>query len=618
MKRSSILRSTVAAALIGSALALASTVVTTKGVPPAGAAQPGPQATPRGYWLGARDGGIFSYGDATFQGSTGGQRLNRPIVGMAPTATGKGYFLVASDGGIFTFGDAVFRGSAGSLPLKSPVVGIAVTPSGNGYWLVSADGGIFSYGDAPFKGSMGGKKLNRPIVAMAGSATGQGYWLVASDGGIFTFGDAPFRGSQGAKPLNRPIVGMAASPSGQGYWMVATDGGIFTFGDSPFAGSTGAMPLNQPIVGMAPTPSGQGYWLVASDGGIFSFGDASFFGSAGSLPLAQPVIGMAAVPRRHSAEVVAFYYPWYGNPTYDGDWVHWQGQDQNSQHSPPNDIAADYYPVRQFQGPYSSSDPNTLNQQFAEIHDAGIDEVVVSWWGKGSFEDTRLGGVAEAAAAHGVRVGIHIETYGGRTPDSIGADITYLKAKGYKDFWIFLATSLPADQMAGVIDRAGDVRVMADMGFINGGRGGQADWAVAAHATGIYVYNPVINAPSDFAAICGLARQRSLLCAATASPGFTKSRWSNGTDHTFVDRANGATYDAKWNGVVSASADIAAITSYNEWHEGTQIEPAKAFCTNNGCYLNYEGAYGQSGDAAPLAYLGATRQWVDRFRATGS
>ncbi|MHB1913032.1 MAG: hypothetical protein ACYCTI_13395 [Acidimicrobiales bacterium] len=36
-----------------------------------------------GYWLVASDGGIFSYGDAPFPGSTGAIRLAQPIVGMA-------------------------------------------------------------------------------------------------------------------------------------------------------------------------------------------------------------------------------------------------------------------------------------------------------------------------------------------------------------------------------------------------------------------------------------------------------------------------------------------------------------------------------------------------------
>ena len=90
----------------------------------------------------ASDGGIFSYGDAGFYGSTGSIHLNKPIVDMAATADGKGYWLVASDGGIFNFGDAGFFGSAGSIHLNKPVVGMAAAPNGLGYWLVASDGGI--------------------------------------------------------------------------------------------------------------------------------------------------------------------------------------------------------------------------------------------------------------------------------------------------------------------------------------------------------------------------------------------------------------------------------------------------------------------------------------------
>jgi hypothetical protein len=68
---------------------------------------------------------VFSFGDATFEGSTGALHLNRPIVGMAATPSGRGYWLVASDGGVFSFGDATFEGSTGALALSSPVVGIS-------------------------------------------------------------------------------------------------------------------------------------------------------------------------------------------------------------------------------------------------------------------------------------------------------------------------------------------------------------------------------------------------------------------------------------------------------------------------------------------------------------
>ena len=248
--------------------------------------------TGKGYWLVASDGGIFSYGNATFTGSTGGIMLNRPIVGLAATPSGRGYWLVASDGGIFAFGDAAFFGSTGALALNKPIVGMASTPTGNGYWLVASDGGIFAFGDAAFFGSTGALALNKPIVGMASTPTGNGYWLVASDGGIFAFGDAEFFGSTGDLKLNRPIVDIAPSPDGDGYWLVASDGGIFSFGGSAFYGSPAGTAAGS-IVSMASTPTGNGYWLVGNDGSVYNFGAASYLGGLGGIPLNRPIVGLA-------------------------------------------------------------------------------------------------------------------------------------------------------------------------------------------------------------------------------------------------------------------------------------------------------------------------------------
>ena len=97
---------------------------------------------------------------------------------MAATPDGRGYWLVASDGGIFSYGDAAFYGSTGGIALNKPIVGMAATPDGRGYWLVASDGGIFTYGDAPFYGSTGGTALNQPIVGMAAAPDGRatGWW----------------------------------------------------------------------------------------------------------------------------------------------------------------------------------------------------------------------------------------------------------------------------------------------------------------------------------------------------------------------------------------------------------------------------------------------------------
>jgi hypothetical protein len=104
---------------------------------------------------------------------------------MAATPDGGGYWLVASDGGIFTFGDASYLGSTGHTTLNKPIVGIATTPDGDGYWLVASDGGIFTYGAARFLGSTGAMVLNKPIVTMA-ATSGQ----LAS---LQVFGQSAFR-----------------------------------------------------------------------------------------------------------------------------------------------------------------------------------------------------------------------------------------------------------------------------------------------------------------------------------------------------------------------------------------------------------------------------------------
>ena len=175
----------------------------------------------------------------------------RIVTAAAPAgAPSQGYRFVATDGGIFTYGNQPFLGSTGAITLNQPVVGGTNSCDTGGYWMVASDGGIFSFGDAKFFGSMGNKPLNKPIVTMAGTPDSKGYWMFASDGGVFSFGDAKFFGSTGAITLNKPIVSASSSPSGNGYWLAATDGGVFTFGDAKYFGSTGAITLNKPIVGV--------------------------------------------------------------------------------------------------------------------------------------------------------------------------------------------------------------------------------------------------------------------------------------------------------------------------------------------------------------------------------
>ena len=53
--------------------------------------------------------------------------------------------------------------------------------------------------------------------------------------------------------------------------------------------------------------------------------------AAGSVGAARP-----------SPTAAIFYYPWFGTPSRDGDYDHWQ---QNG-HSPAGDLASSFYPSR--------------------------------------------------------------------------------------------------------------------------------------------------------------------------------------------------------------------------------------------------------------------------------
>ena len=158
----------------------------------------------------ASDGGIFAFGDALFYGSTGGQPLNKPIVGMTATRSGHGYWLVASDGGIFAFGDAGFYGSTGGQPLNKPIVGMTATPIGQRLLAGRLRRRHLHLRRRPLlrlDGRPAAQQADRRHDRRRPSVTATGW--SASDGGIFTFGDATFYGSTGGQHLDKPIVGMA-------------------------------------------------------------------------------------------------------------------------------------------------------------------------------------------------------------------------------------------------------------------------------------------------------------------------------------------------------------------------------------------------------------------------
>ena len=295
--------------------------------------------------------------------------------------------------------------------------------------------------------------------------------------------------------------------------------------------------------------------------------------------------------------VAIFYYPWYATQANDGGWEHWN---QNS-HRPPKDLYSRFYPAG---GPYSSSDPGVLDRQMTEIASAGIDEVVVSWWGRGSAEDARLPAVVMSARHHGLLVAIHLEPYEGRTPESVAIDLQYVSGFGVRDVYVYRPRdSSSADWAAARDSVPSTIRLLAGTEKVG--------FAAAARFDGVYTYDFLTNTGGKFARLCSQAHAKGLICAPSVGPGYDGTR--AGELSIGRTRRNGATYDALWSATLGSHADIVSVTSFNEWGEGTQIEPAEP---RRG-YLSYDGAWGLTGPAARGAYLTRTAFWAAKFHSLG-
>jgi glycoprotein endo-alpha-1,2-mannosidase len=319
---------------------------------------------------------------------------------------------------------------------------------------------------------------------------------------------------------------------------------------------------------------------------------------AAVVALVLPAVAWAAFERpcdRDAARDVAiFYYAWYGTPTKDGAWLHW-GQGESA---PPRDLGSTFYPSR---GPYSSTDNAVVDVHMREMQEAGVTTVVVSWWGRGSIEDQRLPAIRAAVRRHDMRLAVHVEPYPGRTVGSVATDLEVLRRLGVDDVYVYDSTALPDDQWAELNARVGPMRL-----FANTRLPGKAK---AGGFAGLYTYDVLLYNGNLFPRMCAQARRLGLLCAPSVGPGYDAR---NATpDDRVRPRRNGATYDAMWRGAISAHADVVTITSYNEWHEGTQIEPARAAGDR---YQTYDGAWGLRGQPAQSAYIDRTAYWSTRFR----
>jgi len=197
-------------------------------------------------------GEVVALDGAIHRGDLTGFTLDAPIVAAASTTTGAGYWLLGADGGVFSFGDAQFQGS-----LRSPDQALATAED-----LTEVQGilELLRYN---------GEVRAVDIVAVNESS---GYWIVLANGRSIEFGGAG-RVVQPPVELAAAAVQLVPNPAGEGMWLLAADGGIFGLLGAPYFGSVPGLGVaSQHSIAMMPSPAGDGYGIVDATGAIVGFG----------------------------------------------------------------------------------------------------------------------------------------------------------------------------------------------------------------------------------------------------------------------------------------------------------------------------------------------------------
>ena len=355
----------------------------------------------------------------------------------------------------------------------------------------------------------------------------------------------------------------------------------------------------------------------------------------------------------------AFYYMWYGNSEHDGKYYHWNHQYlphwqkavskrfPQGRHVPPHDIGASFYPEL---GCYSSKDPKILQAHMYQLRKAGIGVVSVSWYPKGLADDEGFPPdplipiLLDIALMYSIKVTIHIEPYKGRSPASVRENLMYIM-KSYSDHPAFYKHEHITDARGtrklvpliyvydSYLSLSRDWAKILKPDGSSSIRGTEVDCIVIsllvekAHQKfiidggfdGFYTY--FASQGFSFGSntkhwdqLADFARKNNLIFIPSFGPGYDDTQVRPWNKENKRSRLNGKYYremfqEAVRTRVGARNLSIISLTSFNEWHEGTQIESAIPKKIDSFTYEDYE-------PRPPDYYLQLTREISTHLQCT--
>ncbi|MCY1718866.1 glycoside hydrolase family 99 protein [Prolixibacteraceae bacterium Z1-6] len=332
-------------------------------------------------------------------------------------------------------------------------------------------------------------------------------------------------------------------------------------------------------------------------------------------------------------KVHTFYYGWYGNPEYDGkynNWnhpiiPHWRDTTWNhAGHFPGNeDIGANYYPAL---GEYSSNDPEIISQHMELIKEAGIGVLAISWWGPDQFTDKSVKMYLNLAQQFGLKLTFHIEPVYKSAHEFIrlleylhenyldhpalfrynGKPLYYIYDSGKVKYYEWNKMLSPEGELSirntpldglfiGHFERERDGGFILKSGF---------DGFYTYYASEGFMYGCT---STNWPVLAKFAKENNLLFIPCPGPGYIDTRIRPWNAKNTEDREGGKYYGKMFMNALNVNPDFIGITSFNEWHEGTQIEPAVPKTISTYTYENY----GEAVD--PMFYIKKTRELVNMY-----
>ncbi|MCE5341332.1 MAG: glycoside hydrolase family 99-like domain-containing protein [Planctomycetaceae bacterium] len=314
----------------------------------------------------------------------------------------------------------------------------------------------------------------------------------------------------------------------------------------------------------------------------------------------------------NNKSVYAHFVTWFKTKDVSGRWEMWNSDYNESPHNPDTifmngrrDLAVTSYPLT---GPYDTSDPDILEYQFLLMRLSGIDGIIVDWDGRkiNQYRHDALMTILPYLEKYNLKLIMCFEEWCGYWPRGTFAD-RQAEIKAAKDEMQWMIGTFLDKPFYGTINGKKPVlvfRKIPDKWF------NPAEWqditkdfnnvrlifdadayrqfgsAVGGKYFWVGSFDPKTNNSSlefckkvytDFFNIKNPQVKNGIIFGGV-TPGFDDSPvWGWGTTARKAPRYDGKRFDMTWQMSIDNKVDVVQVITWNDWNEGTQIEPCDEF-----------------------------------------